>query len=186
MNSRLWQNLLLRYSAYAIAIVLVLNLSPMIIAWLDQREIAAIEAAIGQTGSVQVMELPVRSVRINVLSEQDLNPPLIARKNTDSAMLTGRESAGSGPSLHLSELFVLDELFDNGHSDLLDRDQTTLADLLLLNALFNQGRLLDPSNQYDLAEIFVLDELFDTDVPLQLNSGYTSIKDILILDQLFR
>ena len=114
------------------------------------------------------------------------SPPVIER-------LFGPDLAGYDPAseeyirleqsekLNLSDLFVLDKLF-NGQSAL-QADRSSLGDLFILDQLFNGGNFLKNS-RFDLGDLFVLDRLFRDDQNL-LNRDNTNLGDILILDQLF-
>jgi len=106
-----------------------------------------------------------------------------------------------GDSANLGDLFILDELFNNGGGDILNGGDNDLGDLFILDQLFsNNGGMFGGTNGLfgggtnggSLGNLIILDELFGSngDSILNggggiLNGGDNDLGDLFILDQLF-
>ena len=95
------------------------------------------------------------------------------------------KSGQTGNNFGIADLFILDRLFRDQPGFLLSSGGTTIGDLLLLNQIFNSGRLGGRDNEHSLAQLFILDKLFNQPGSGLLNPEHTTLGDLLLLDRIF-
>lgn len=100
--------------------------------------------------------------------------------DNDSDDVTSTAITTDSSATSLGNLFLLDQLFNNGNGTL-SNGNTNLGDLFLLNNLSNNnGDLLNlnlNANNNDLGRLLVLDGLF--------NNGNSNLGNLIVLNQLF-
>jgi hypothetical protein len=168
------KRLLFSLSTITLTVVLAAGLAirPKLLTVSAPVDLSSGDSVNGVAENVEIMPLP------------DAEPTVAVAKPTASENITTAAAAGNASGLDLGGLYVLDRLFDNDPSSLLDKGTTSLKDLLVIDYLFNGGKFFHRDHHFDLGQLFTIDRLLGNGNGL-LAGNSTSLSDLIVLEQLF-